>query len=485
MLNSENKDVLQSATKAVKWATVAELVSKITTPILYLILAKILTPNDFGIISVAFALVNFCQLFWDLGLSKGLIQTDGSIEQKANSIFWVNVILSAGIYCFILIFAKNICNFLNIPNEFDVLRVLCFQIVLQAVSSTHQTLLTRSFKYRSIFIAKLSNSLIPIVIAIPLAILKLGVWSLVFGYLFGSLINAITLWLVSKWTPSFTLEFSALRNLFRFSFWTTTENFSTWFFSWGDNFLVGKFLGPYYLGIYTIGWTIVSMTFGLFITPIQSIAFSAFSRIKDNVSLVKSVYSRILTYTIFLSVPISVLFYTISNYLPDWLLNHDNGMILVIQLIGVLFGFSSLVSYNAELYRALGRPDINAIIMIIFIIIYLPVYLLIIPLGFEKFLWARLLLGMITIPIHVILLKKILQIDTLENLQKNIWIFLGGIEIIVLTMIGSLVFRYLKLNDLVMFVMLFISSIFVYLFTAVVSRPLFIKELLRDSGFVK
>jgi len=477
------QETLKAASRSVKWATIAEIVSKATTPVLYLILASILSPNDFGVISASFILINFSQVIWDAGFGKSLIQTDLPVEKVANPVFWLNFIFSLLIYAFVFLFSPQISAFLNVPEAAKVLPVLGIQIIFQSLVSVPQAVMVREFEFKSILVAKLSNSLIPIIIAIPLALLNFGVWALVAGYVSGSILNTVVYWKVSKWRPSFTIDWKYLNYIKRFGFWSFVEGLSSWFFSWGDNFIVGKFLGAYFLGVYTIGWNVVSMVFGLVINPLVQIIYSTFSRIKHDSELIRVTYHKVLGYILFITFPIALLFFTLSSLLiPAWVSDKWQNIIIVIKVIGLLYGCSSLVSINPELYRALGLPDLNAKLMIAFIAIYLPVYLLVISFGFESFLYARLILGALTLPVHFIIVRKVITFNWNNFFRNYLWLFAGLVEMIFLVVLLKQLFAYFLILDLYKGIIIIIIALAIFVLNTQIFRPHFIGELIKSLG---
>ena len=140
-------EVKKSAIKSVKWTVLGEIVSRSISPIITLILARLLSPKDFGVVGVAMIVIGLAQIFQDFGLGKTLIQRETDVEKSANIVFWTNIAISVFLYLIFFTNAHLIAKFFHEPKVADVLRVLCLQIVLFSFISVHQALFQRKFQF--------------------------------------------------------------------------------------------------------------------------------------------------------------------------------------------------------------------------------------------------------------------------------------------------------------------------------------------------
>ena len=262
------ESIIQKAAGSVKWSGLMEVVSRTASPLIYLILARLLTPADFGVVAVAMIVLNFSQMFWDAGLGKALVQIEEAPENAANVVFWVNAVMGLAIYAILFLAAPGIAVFFHSPASIPVLQVLGLQVVISSLSAVQTSLFTRTFDFRRLFWIKLATAFLPGFCSIPLAFWGYGVWALVAGYLASSLLNLGLLWWTSPWRPRWHFDWPLACRLFRFGIWVMGESFLGWFFLWGDNLLVGRFLGVNALGVYSVAWNICTMIFGLASEPL-------------------------------------------------------------------------------------------------------------------------------------------------------------------------------------------------------------------------
>ncbi|HMK49639.1 MAG TPA: lipopolysaccharide biosynthesis protein, partial [Thermodesulfovibrionales bacterium] len=289
------EDIKTKAIRSVKWTALSEIVSRSIQPIVMLVLARLLTPADFGVVGVAIIAVGLAQIFQDFGLGKTLIQTETDIEESANIVFWSNLVLSIFMYLTLFVSAPLISDFFHDSKVTNVLRVLCLQIILISLSTVHQALFQRDFQYKNLFFVRLFSAVIPAFVSIPLALSGYGVWSLVLGTLAGSIAQVFTFLGISKWRPRLDYNFELARKLFGFSSWVVLEAFLGWIILWGDSIALGHFLGVKELGVYRIGIALLMAIFGIFFNPILPVAYSAFSRLQANREELKQSFLKITT----------------------------------------------------------------------------------------------------------------------------------------------------------------------------------------------
>jgi O-antigen/teichoic acid export membrane protein len=401
----------------------------------YLILARLLVPEDFGVVAMALIVVNFSQVFWDAGLEKALIQTSALPEQAAHVVFWTNAFLGLVIFVLLFLAAPRLADFFHSPASLAVVRVLGLQVVIASLASVQQALLVREFGFRELFRVRLATVIVSGGFSIPLALFGYGVWALVAGSLSGSLVNLILLWRQSPWRPCLSFDWHLARNLYGFGLWVVLEGLGAWFFTWGDNLLVGKFLGAHALGVYSVGWGVANLLFSLVLNPVFPVLYPTFSRLRDNVPVLTETFHRANQVVIALALPLGTLLLLagplmVSVFLGDkW-----QGLGLILALVGFMHGMAWLVGINPELYRAMGRPDLNIKIMLATILYYLPAYLLAAPWGLVAFTCVRLGLDLTSIPVHVYFGVRMLRVSPFY-----LWRYGRPIILATLAMAGVLV----------------------------------------------
>ena len=411
MVDVDVSDVKTRATKSVKWTFLAEIVSRAAAPLVMLILARILTPEDFGIVAVAMIVIGLAQILQNFGFEKTLIQRETEVKESANIVFWCNMAFGTLVYLILFSGAPLIADFFHESEVVAVLRVLCLQIILVSLTTVHFALFQREFKFKQLFFVRVGVAVVPGIVAIPLALMGHGVWALVWGTLAGSIIQVILFWHLSDWRPELSFDIPLARQLFGFGVWVTLEALLGWLIVWGDSIVLGHFLGVHELGVYRVGATVIMFAFAVFFSPISPVAYSSFSRLQSNAEELKRSFLKITNLIAAVSLPVGVglalTAYPISSLIfgQKW-----QGIEIVISIISIMYAIGWLVGINPDVYRAAGRPDANVKLLIANVIYYIPVYILAAPHGLLVFCIARLGVSVASLLLHFYVANKLLQL---------------------------------------------------------------------------
>jgi PST family polysaccharide transporter len=283
-----------------------------------------------------------------------------------------------------------------------------------------RSLFRRNLDFRRLFWVKLTTATIPGCFSIPLALYGYGVWALVAGYLAGSFMELVLLWWMSPWCPSFNLSLQQVKKIYGFSRWVFLESLTEWVFGSGDKIIVGKLIGINALGLYQVGCSIVFPLFSLILSFVLPVLYSTLSRLQDdNVSLTE-VFNKMNRLVILVSVPMGVGLFLMGPQLASALFGDKwAGLGWTISLLGLAEGLGWPVSINHELFRAIGRPDLNPKLMLLVTSYYLPINLIGALYSLDAFLITRLVTSVIAIPIHGYLCSVILKISPLYLWQNG------------------------------------------------------------------
>jgi len=417
-----------SIATAAKWSILAELASKGLTPIIFVVLAWLLTPKDFGLIAIATMIISFAQIFWDAGLSKALIQRQKDIEKTANIVFWTNAILGILIYVLLLLSAGFIAHLFNEPLAEDVIKIQGIQIILASLCSVQTALFKKDLNFKPLFYVRLLTTVLPGLASIPLAWGGLGYWALVVGTLVGALGQLILLWLINPWRPKLEYDKWIARQLISFSLWVTGEGFLSWGIMWLDALIIGAYLGTEDLGLYRTGNAFVLIVFSLLLSPLLPVLFSSFSRLQDDRPRMLLAVRKSIRAVSIISIPTGIGFFITGGLLEEIIFEDKwSGIGAVIGWMGLMHGISWLVGVNSEAYRSIGRADLSTKIMMISLLFYLPTFLIAAQYSLEVFLIARFVVAIVAIPIHIVVSNIYLNLRWTVIVGELKWIILSGV----------------------------------------------------------
>lgn len=325
----------------------------------FVVLARLLTPVDFGLVALAAVFVSLAQLLVDQGLGDALIQRPSLTERHLNTAFWVAI--STGLLLTVagLVLATPIAAMLGEPPLGPILQVLSLTFLLAAMSSIQIALLRRELAFAGLAVRALAAAVAGGVIGILLAVLGFGVWSLVAQQICATVVSVIVLWWARPWRPRLQFSPRHFRELFRFGIHVVGSDVLSWVTRNVDNLLIGAVLGTTQLGLYAVGYRILTMTQTMLLNVASKIAFPAFARLQGEPDRIRQAYFRVTRVASVVILPGYVGLALVAPELTVVLFGaqwEESGPVAaVLFLIGPLV---ALQGFSGSLLNAVGRPDI-------------------------------------------------------------------------------------------------------------------------------
>ena len=450
--------------KATKWSSITEVVAKLITPITSIILARLLTPEAFGVVATLTMVISFAEIFADAGFQKYLIQhefTDAiDKEQSTNVAFWSNLTMSLFIWLIIGVFADPLAAMVGNPGLGHVLTIACVSIPLAAFSSIQMALYKRDLDFKTLFKVRIVGICIPLLVTVPLAFYLRSYWALVIGTIATNCANAVLLTVYSKWKPRFFYSFLKLKEMFSFSAWSVVEAISIWLTGYVDVFIIGVYLNEHYLGLYKTSMTIVGQIMGLVTAATTPILFSSLSRLQDDDNAFQTLFFKFQKLVGLLVIPLGVGIYCYSDLVTKILLGDQ--WLEASSFIG-LWGLTSAITivlshYSSEVYRAKGRPKLSVLAQVLHLIVLWPAVLIAVKFGFETLAVTRALVRLELILVNLIIMYVVVKVSPWK-MFKNV--FHSVIASLIMAGVAMLL-KDLSVSVIWQFVTIFISTL-VYL----------------------
>lgn len=282
-----NKNILNNkVVAATKWSGVTELATKLIAPITTITLARILTPDAFGVLVTAQMVISFAEVFTDAGFHKYIVQhefTDEEDKYKSTTVaFWSNIVFSFVIWLLIIMCSSKIAIMVGCSGHGLVISVSSVCIPLSAFSSIQMALYKRKFDFKTLFWVRIVGVLIPLLVTIPLALMTHNHWALIVGMIALNLSNAILLTIKSEWKLQLHYDIQRFKTMFSFSFWSMVESISIWLTGYIDIFIIGTVLSQHYVGLYRASMSTVAQITGIITAATTPVLFSSLSRLQNN-----------------------------------------------------------------------------------------------------------------------------------------------------------------------------------------------------------
>ena len=367
---SLNKKVV----KATKWSAITEIMSKLGSPITSMVLARLLTPDAFGVVTTVMMIITFAEVFTDAGFQKYLIQHEftnaNDQEQSTTVAFWSNFVMSIIIWVIIAVFCEPLATLVGNPGLGIVVVVACAAIPLAAFSSIQMALYKRNLDFKTLFKVRIAGICIPLFVTIPLALIFRNYWALIFGMLAKGVVNAFLLTWYSQWKPRLYYSFVKLKEMFSFTVWSLVEAISIWLTKYVDVFIVGTLLSQHYLGLYKTSSTLVGQILGMITATTTPILFSSLSRLQNDESEFQKMFFKFQKVVSMLVFPMGVVIYCFSDFITGVLLGDQwmevafyIGLWGLIRTIMIVYAHFSSEAYRAKrqeqnsMYTKMSVPE--------------------------------------------------------------------------------------------------------------------------------
>jgi O-antigen/teichoic acid export membrane protein len=397
---------------SIKWSFLTSIANNCVLPIVFIVNRKLLTPEDFAIVVVATIFISFSQIIWGAGLAKTLIQRQDKIAESSDVVFWVNTFLGVVLFVLLYFLAPLIADSFQDQRIVKVLHILGVNIIFTSLTSVHLALFQKEMEFKKLFWIKIFTVALPGLFSIPLAYYYHSYWALVIGNIAGQLSQSILLYFMSTWKPRLLFDFALFKELWKFSGWVLISTLSAWFYLWADSLIVGIYYSsePKELGIYQSGNQFATMVFSLFFTPMVPVLYSAMSKISNDQEKLFSKHKLIVKIFAMISLPIGFGLFVLQEHIEMVVFNVNwGGIAFVIGMLGLAQAISWVIVPNVEVYRAIGKPEIETKVVAGTLILYLFAYLIAIPYGMTAFVWTRLGMTCFGVLIHFYFAYKILK----------------------------------------------------------------------------
>lgn len=393
---------------ATKWSAFAEIIGKLVGPITTMVLARVLTPEAFGVVTTLTMIIAFAEIFTDAGFQRYIIQHEFKDEEdkdkSINVAFWSNLLMSLLLWGLIAVFAEPLAALVGNPGLGVVLIVACVSIPLEAFSSIQMAVFKRSLDFKSLFYRRLAATLIPLFVTIPLAFWLRSYWALVFGTISINLTNAIILTFQSPWKPRLYFSWFRLKEMLSFSIWSVFDAVLIWCTSYVEILFIANMLNSYYLGIYKTSMTTVGQFTSIVAAAVLPVIMPALARTQHDYIAMRQMILKMQKYLSILLLPLGVGIFLFSGLITQIMLGNQwseavpyIGIWALMEVITIIFS-----RFCSNIYPAIGRPKLSVIVQILHLIVLIPAVYYAIGFGFSVLFYTRSFIRLQAVAVNLI-----------------------------------------------------------------------------------
>lgn len=420
------QDLKERVKTASKWSVVTEIAAKLVAPISTIILARLLSPEAFGVLVTVTMVITFAEIFTDAGFQKYIVQHDFKSKSelyKATTVaFWTNLLFSLLIWGVITVFGNELADLVGNSGYGHVISVASICIPLAAFSSLQMAIFRRELDFKTLFKVRIIGIFIPIVITIPIAFVSRSYWALIIGMIALNISNAILLSVKSNWKPTKFYSFRVFREMISFSIWSLIEAITIWLTGYVDVFLIGKYLDEYYVGLYRTSISTVGQIVGLITAASTPVLFSALSRLQTDKKGFDQMFLKFQKIVGIMVIPLGVGIFIFNKLITFFLLGSQwSQAAYFIGLWGLTSSITIVLShYCSEVYRAIGKPKLSVLVQISQIICLVPIVMWALPKGFDFLCTSRATIRLELVFANMIIMWIVIKISPWKMI-KNIF----------------------------------------------------------------
>ncbi|EDY80544.1 Virulence factor MVIN superfamily [Verrucomicrobiia bacterium DG1235] len=347
-------------TSSLRWNTLSQFLSQAISLVIGIILARRLSPEEFGVVGMVVVLTGFANIFVNFGLASAIIQRKNTSDKHLSSVFWINIFASLLMSVTMSLCAPLVSKFYSNPSLTSVTIAIAWTLFLQSFTMVQNALLRRKMNFKRITFITNISSLVAGTAAIICAYLGFSYWSIIIQSYVAILVTAAFLWLSSSWRPAFLFEKDSIKELLNFTLpLVGTEILNYWRRN-ADYLLIGKILGDSALGIYTRAYTLMLKPISNVSRVISSVMFPAYSAIQDDKDKIKRIYLRITRLIAFLTFPAMFGLLAVSESFIMVLLGEKwEAAIPILKILAPIGAIQSLSTLNGNIFLSQGATKLQ------------------------------------------------------------------------------------------------------------------------------
>lgn len=384
--------------------------------IIQILLARLLLPEQYGIIAIVTVFITLAQVFVQSGFNTALIQKKGADEVDFSSVLYLSLTVAALLYVIIFFSAPFIANFYIQPLLVPVLRVLSLTLFVGAFNSIQNAFVARNLLFKKLFISSLGAAVISGSISVVIAYLGWGVWALVAQQLINQATVAIILWFTVKWRPRLLFSFKRVKTLFSFGSKLLVSSLIDTLYSDLRTLIIGRLYAPSMLGFYNKGQQFPQLIVTNINGSIQSVMLPTMSAHQDNKKRVKMIMRRAIVTSSFLIFPMMVGLAVVAEPLIKTILTDKwISSVPFLQIFCFSFALWPIHTANLQAVNALGRSDIFLKLEIIKKIVGLVILGISLPFGVYAIALGQVVSGIISTFVNAYPNKQLLDYSYTEQ----------------------------------------------------------------------
>ena len=348
------------------WSFAERISAQLVSTVVGIILARLLLPEDYGLIAIVMVFISLCDVFVTSGLGSALVQKKNADSDDYNTAFVLSGILAIVLYFILFVSAPYIAQAYEMSLLCPVLRVLGLRLLITSYNTIQQSYIRRNMEFRRFFVVTIWGTIISGVIGVLMAIAGFGVWSLVAQYLVSSIVTTLLTYRVCSWRPQMRFSRSRAHNIWRFGWKVLCTNLVSTLEGDLRSLIVGKTFGSAELAFFDQGKKYPALLISNVNSTLNRVMLPTFARLQDDLPRLKETLRKAIRLGTYIIAPFMVGLFAVSDTFVRILLTEKwLDIVPFLQIFCVIYITRPLEEMCHQAVIALGRSDISLRIMIL------------------------------------------------------------------------------------------------------------------------
>lgn len=410
--------------KGLAWSMIERFATQGVQFLFGIILARMLSPDDYGVIAMPLVFLAIAQCFIDSGFSGALIRKPNLTEDDLSTAFYFNI--GVGVICYLILFFTSplIADFYNTPILADLLKVTALATLFNPLCAVQQAILTKKIDFKTQAIVSLAGALVSGLVGLVMAYTGFGVWALVFQQVGGYVIRTILLWILCKWKPKRRWAWESFHYLWGFGSKMLASGLLETIYSNIYPIVIGKYFSANDLGNYTRAQQFSNLPSSNVTGVLQRVTFPVLSNIQNEDERLARNYRKILKLSAFLIFPLMLILSAVADPLIRVLLSDKwEGCIILLQILCFSLMWYPIHAINLNLLIVKGRSDLFFRLEVFKKIIGVSIMVVTIPHGIIWMVSGGIVSSMISLIINTYYTGKLINVGYLKQMGDLLPIF--------------------------------------------------------------
>ena len=335
-----------------------------------IILARLLAPEDFGLLGIAMLSISTLETFSQTGFDTALIQKKENIESYLDTAWTVTAFRGIMLFLILFLSAPTVAEFFNSQQAVLIIQVVSFSLLLSGLKNIGIMFFQKELEFNKQFFYEFPATIIDLLVAVTLGFLFRNAWALVCGGIAAGFVRLFISYIIHPYRPRIKVEKGKFIELFGFGKWMLGSSILVFLITQGDDIFVGKMIGITALGFYQMAYTLSNLPTTEITNIMARVTFPAYSKLQDNTIRFKEAYLKVLQLTLFFSMPLAGLIFVLSSEFTHLFLSDKWVPIIpLIQVLSIAGLLRSIAATTGPVFYSLGKPKIDTTWQIIRLVI--------------------------------------------------------------------------------------------------------------------